>query len=146
MTVEGDLRLESYDIAFPLHFIDCWFTGKIHLWQAKTRSLIFRGCRLTTGGEFTGTKIDGNFILRGFRSDGPIIARDMRIEGQLDMSGAALLYKRSKTPEEDIERFGLTKRTLGECFGFSRSRASATLIGVPSRPSHKTALPCATRR
>jgi len=126
LTIEGDLRLESYEIPFPLHFIDCWFTGEIYLWQAKTRSLVFRGCRFEKGADLTGTKIDGHLILRdGFVSDGPIVARDMRVEGQIDMSGASFAYRPSGDADKDAAQFGLAKRADGECFGFSRSQASA---------------------
>lgn len=122
LVIVGELKLTSYHISFPLHFVNCWFVGRVECWQARTRTLGFRGCVFEQGADFTATRIEGHLLLReNFRSDGPIIARDMIVEGQVDLSGAELLYE---WKENDC----YPERVEGECFGFSRSTASAIYI------------------
>jgi len=68
------------------------------------------------------SELDGHFLLRnGFSCDGPILARDMTVNGSVDLKGAAFNYN----GVDDIDVEGARTTADGECFSFSRSIAKS---------------------
>lgn len=118
----GDLRLENLEIGFPLFFNDCVFEGAIYGGGARTKTLSFTGSTLRQGADLRNARIDGHLFLRGpFEAAGPLILRDMKIDGTLDLTGGRFLY-RADVP---IGPFAAAAR--GDCLGLSRAEATALL-------------------
>lgn len=134
VTVRGGLHLENLDVTIPLFFRQCWFDRALHVWRMRARTINFEGCVLGDGAEMRGTSVAGHLCLRNCRVLGPLVARDMRVEGQVDVTGSAFVY--DGTPESELASIA-----DGECFGFSRSTASSLYWrDLPTPPSGRVVL------
>jgi hypothetical protein len=120
----GDLHLENLEIDFPLFFIRCVFEGAIYGGGAKTKTLSFTGSTLRQGADLRNVRIDGHLFLRGpFEAAGPLILRDMKIEGTLDLRGGRFLYG------AEVPTGPFVAAANSDCLGLSRAEATALLWG-----------------
>ncbi|QUD87805.1 hypothetical protein [Phenylobacterium montanum] len=119
LRIDGDLHIENHAVPFSLFFHSCTFTGDLYIWSLKAHTVAFLGCALQ-GADIRSTRIDGHLLLRKSVALGPIIARDMEVSSTVDVDGATFAY-------DGAGASALKEAASGDCFGFSRSRAT-TLI------------------
>lgn len=118
----GDLHIENLEIGFPLFFIGCIFEGAIHAGGARTKTLSFTNSKIMLGADMRNVRVDGHVFFRGaFEAAGPLLLRDVKIEGTLDLSGGRFLYDGAR----EVGPFWRAARK--ECLGLSRAEATALL-------------------
>ncbi|HEX8222737.1 MAG TPA: hypothetical protein VF605_02845 [Allosphingosinicella sp.] len=114
MRFAGDLNLQNLEIPFPLFFIGCTFEGAIDARAVSAKTLGFTSSKLMLGADLRNARVDGHVFMRGaFEAHAPVLLRDARIEGSLDLTGGRFLHK--------------SKGDLDECLGLSRAEAKALL-------------------
>lgn len=119
LRIEGNLHLENFSVPFPIHFIQCKFTGVLYIWRVSAKTFSFVGSKLHKGADARTSEFDGHVLMReGFVSDGPILLRDCTIKGTLDCSESSFLY-------DGISPSELKSDAEGDAFGFSRGSATA---------------------
>ena len=129
MHFEGDFNFSNLEIGFPLFFNRCIFEGAVIGNGAKTRSLGFTGSELRLGADLRNVEVDGHLFLRGpFVAAGPILLRDAKVEGTIDLSGGRFLYDGCKPDGPFAEA------AAGDCIGLSRAQAAALLWSFDSPP------------
>jgi hypothetical protein len=120
----GELHLQSLDISFPMFFEDCEFDEALLIWGSRFSTLSFENCLLSKGCDLRNSSIDGNLLMHGrFKSNGPLLLRDLKISGTCDLRGASLAIS---GPQNEI----LSAHAEGEVFAFSRSTAASLFWGA----------------
>ncbi|HEX8483470.1 MAG TPA: hypothetical protein VF650_16340 [Allosphingosinicella sp.] len=122
MRFTGDLHLDNLRIDFPLYLLGCTFEGAVFGSGIKSRTLSFTNSVLCKGANLRNAEVDGHLFLRGaFEAHGPLLLRDMRITGTLDLRGGRFLY--DGAPADDPFEQG----AFGESLSLSRAEATALL-------------------
>lgn len=142
-TFTGDLLLGNLEVGFPLYFIGCMFEGAIFGSEAKTKTLSFTNSVLKKGADLRNTQVSGHVFMRGgFEAFGPVLMRDARIGGTLDLRGARFLYA------GDAAGDPYKRGAQGEALGLSRCEATALMwettppadmgthdVAIPAKPA-----------
>lgn len=128
-TFDEAVHLDGLEMKFPLWFNYCLFKGPIHATGASLRGLSLIGCSAEKGIDLRNSKIVGGLFLRGaFEASGPVLLRDMKVEGAIDLRGARFLYDgKSELP-------AFFDAAEGDCLGLSRTEAASIFWGKDPPP------------
>lgn len=115
----GDLHLENLTVGFPIYVENCSVNGSLHIWRMKAKTFSLNGTVVKGGIDVRSSKFEGHLLMRaGFECQGPLLARDLNVNGTVDLTGASLAY-------DGISESVFKAASEAEAFSFSRSRATS---------------------
>ena len=91
-TIDGVFDLEAVQTALPLYLKNCTFTGKVILRNAALGTVSFEGGGFREVLDARDVKVTGQFILRHCVFDRPVLLRDARISGMVNVLGAEFKF------------------------------------------------------
>jgi hypothetical protein len=106
MRIDGELNLNNAEVKFPFVAWKCAFSENISLQDAQLRGLHLLGCQIKSLNADRAIINRSLILRRGFKAEGELNLRRIKIDGDLDCDGAHFSNERGVALSADTAKIG----------------------------------------